>query len=127
VEHYGGALSRLRAHFSSSTNCNCSEVDHHTKYSINLYGLPQDQPSFDQLANLFAPATVDACYAHDGTGTVSGYKNEDGNWNIAGHSDRIVRVTDAALAVLLSYTTNKAPTAPRPPAGLACRCVAGCA
>src|SRR2546425_4325354 len=28
-----------------------------------------------------------------------GYKNEDGKWNITGHSDRIVRVTDAALAV----------------------------
>ena len=27
------------------------------------------------------------------------YKNDDGKWNIVGHSDRIVRVTDAALAV----------------------------
>ena len=47
-----------------------AEVDHHTKYSINLYGPPQDQLAFDHLANLFTPTTVDACYAHDGTGTV---------------------------------------------------------
>ncbi len=101
----GGALRealypRLRAHFQFINELQLfAEVDHHTKYSINLYGPPQDQPAFDQLANLFAPATVDACYAHDGTGTVGGYKTEDGKWNIAGHRDRIVRVTDAALAV----------------------------
>jgi hypothetical protein len=92
--------SRLRAHFQFINELQLfAEVDHHTKYSINLYGPPQDHPAFDQLANLFVPATVDTCYAHDGTGTVGGYKNEDGKWNIAGHSDRIVRVTDAALAV----------------------------
>ena len=42
---------------------------------------------------------MDACYAHDGTGTVGGIKTEEGKWNIVGHCDRIVRVTDAALAV----------------------------
>jgi hypothetical protein len=101
----GGALRemlypRLRAHFQFINELQLfAEVDHHTKYSINLYGPPQDQPAFDQLANLFTPATVDACYAHDGTGTVGGYKSEDGKWNVVGHRDRIVCVTDAALAV----------------------------
>ena len=74
-------------------------MDHHTKYSINLYGPPQEQAKCDQLANLFAPTTVDACYAHDGAGTVGGIKTDEGIWNIGGHRDRIVRVTDAALAV----------------------------
>src|SRR5439155_27276018 len=36
---------------------------------------------------------------HQGDEAVDGIKNEDGKWNIAGHRDRIVRVTDAALAV----------------------------
>ena len=45
-------------------------------------------------ADLFVPATVDACYQHDGQGAVGGYKNEAGQWNIHGHSDRIVRVDD---------------------------------
>jgi hypothetical protein len=91
---------RLRAHFQFINEMQLfAEVDHHTKYSINLYGPPQEQADFDQLANLFAPATVDACYAHDGTGTVGGIKTEEGKWNSVGHCDRIVRVTDAALAV----------------------------
>jgi hypothetical protein len=42
---------------------------------------------------------VDGCYAHDGTGTVGGIKTEEGKWNSVGHCDRIVRATDAALAV----------------------------
>jgi hypothetical protein len=91
---------RLRAHFQFINELQLfAEVDHHTKYSINLYGPPQDQPAFDHLANLFAPATVDACYAHDGIGTVGGIKAENGKWNVAGHRDCLVRVTDAALGV----------------------------
>jgi hypothetical protein len=91
---------RLRAHFQFINELQLfAEVDHHTKYSINLYGPPQEQTSFDHLANLFAPATVDACYTHDGIGTVGGIKTEEGKWNTDGHHGRIVRVTDAALAV----------------------------
>jgi hypothetical protein len=101
----GGALRealypRLRAHFQFINELQLfAEVHHNTEYSINLYGPLQGQPAFDHLANLFAPATVDACYVHDGTGTVGGYKSEDGKWNVVGHRDRIVRVTDATLAV----------------------------
>ena len=59
----------------------------------------QTIPAFDQIANLFSPATVDACYTHDGSGAVGGYKNEQGKWNTAGHADRIVRVSDEQLTV----------------------------
>ena len=101
----GGGLreviyTRLRAHFGFVNELQLfAEVDHHTKYSINLYGPPCDAPAFDQLANLFAPATVDACYRHDGTGPVGGYKNDVGQWNTVGHAQRIVRVDDATLEV----------------------------
>lgn len=91
--------ARLRRHFGFVNELQLfAEVDHHTKYSVNIYGTAQTAPRFDQLANLFAPATVDACYLHDGTGTVGGYKNEAGKWNTTGHRDRIVRVDTAALA-----------------------------
>ena len=81
MEHCGRrSILRLRAHFQFINELQLfAEVDHHTKYSINIYGPPQDQTAFDQLANLFTPVTVDACYAHDGTGTVGGIKTEEGN------------------------------------------------
>jgi len=65
---------------------------------VNIYGPLIKQIEFDQLANLFAPATVDACYQHDGKGILEGYKNELGKWNTSGHSDRIVKVHVATLA-----------------------------
>lgn len=92
--------SRLKAHFQFINELQLfSEVHHNTKYSINIYGATSDAVCFDQLANLFAPATVDACYAHDGSGMVGGYKTELGKWNTVGHSNRIVRVTDAELTI----------------------------
>jgi len=89
---------RLQRHFQFVNELALfAEVHHLTKYSINIYGPVASRPSFDQLANLFLPATVDSCYQHDGDGTVGGYKNDSGQWNTAGHRDRIVRVDDDAL------------------------------
>jgi hypothetical protein len=100
----GGALreavyDRLRRHFGFVNELQLfAEVDHKTKYSINVYGSLVANPVFDQLANLFAPSSVDVCYQHDGSGVVGGYKDEAGKWNTAGHFDRIVRIDEAALA-----------------------------
>lgn len=101
----GGGLrealyARLRRHFQFANEVLLfAEVDNHTRYSVNIYGPVQAAPCFDQIANLFVPSTVDACYVHDGSGVVPGYKTDNGKWNFAGHGDRIVRVDDAALAV----------------------------
>lgn len=90
---------RLRRHFQFVNEAHLfAEVHNLTRYSINIYGATVTQPGFDQLANLFVPSTVDACYQHDGLGVVGGYKNEAGQWNTTGHHDRIVRVDEAALA-----------------------------
>ena len=95
--------SRLRAHFQFTNEMLLfAEVDNHTRYSINVYGPPQSQLNFDQIANLFTPATVDACYAHAGDGPVGGYKTEQGKWNTLGHADRIVRIDDKQLMVFAS-------------------------
>lgn len=100
----GGTLreavyARLRRHFGFVNELQLfAEVDHHTKYSVNIYGPAQAAPRFDQLANLFAPTTIDVCYQHEGSGVVGGYKTDAGKWNTAGHRDRIVHVDEAALA-----------------------------
>lgn len=91
--------ARLRRHFQFVNEAHLfAEVHNLTKYSINIYGPQQQAPAFDQIANLFIPATVDVSYEHDGQGPVGGYKNVAGKWNFAGHRDRIVRVDEAALA-----------------------------
>jgi hypothetical protein len=91
--------ARLRAHFQFQNAFILFPIAHRAKYSINLYGPPLACPGFDHVANLFTPSTVDACYAHDGGGLAGGLKNDDNEWDISGHRDRIVRVGDAELAV----------------------------
>lgn len=91
---------RLRRHFQFVNEIRLfAEVHNLTRYSINIYGAMSPRPGFDQLANLFVPATVDACYQHDGEGVVGGYKNDEGKWNTTGHRDRIVRVDEQTLAI----------------------------
>ena len=89
---------RLRAHFQFQNEKRLfPEVDHHTLFSVNVYGSPRTEPAFQHIANLFTPATVDACLDHDGHGTVPGIKDEEGKWSLAGHADRVVDVDIRAL------------------------------
>jgi hypothetical protein len=104
----GGALReamypRLRAHFQFQNEYQLftGTNDHgRLRFGLHIYANAQDiRVSFVHLSNLFAPATVDACTIHDGSGPVGGIKTDDGEWNTAGHRDRIVRVTDDELSV----------------------------
>ena len=94
---------KLRGHFQFINERKLfPEVHHHTKFSINIYGdgvradekerFP-DSVAFTHIANLFAPATVDACLEHDGSGPVPGVKDGHGDWNVAGHLQRMVPVS----------------------------------
>lgn len=70
------------------------EVDHHTKYSINIYSNGNDEVvSFDTIVNLFVPETIDECYEPaDESTEIPGLKNENGEWNKKGSPSRIVHV-----------------------------------
>jgi len=93
---------RLRYHFQFQNELNLfAEVDHHAKFSVNIYasyqttdnaGAENGKPhvSFQHLANLFTPSTVDACFNHEGYGPVPGIKDDDNKWNVRGHKDRII-------------------------------------
>lgn len=90
---------RLRAHFQFINELNLfAEVDHHTKFSINLYGWPQTQPRFKHIANVFAPGTVDACLQHAGGGPTPGIKRDEGGWNCDGHASRVIEVNGDLLS-----------------------------
>ncbi|MCP9808359.1 class I SAM-dependent DNA methyltransferase [Cyanobium sp. HWJ4-Hawea] len=100
----GGALrevlyGRLRDHFQFENQISVfAEVHHNTKFSINIYGGLR-QPSFIHLANLFHAKAVDACLAHDGNGPVGGIKNDENQWNTAGHRQRLIPVGEQGLAL----------------------------
>lgn len=94
--------ARLRMHFQFQNEFQLftGTNDHgRLRFGVHIYGHARAQVGFDHISNLYAPATVDACYQHEGTDVVGGIKDEQGEWNIRGHRDRIVFVDDAALAV----------------------------
>ena len=90
---------RLRCHFQFHNELRLfQEVDHHTKYSINIYGTEQEI-RFINLSNLYHPVTIEYCMQHDGMGMVEGVKDDNGSWNINGHSDRVIVVEKVALTL----------------------------
>ena len=111
----GGALrrevhTRLRAHFQFQNSLMLFPIAHRAQFSINVYGRMLPSPSFTHIANLFAPATVDAAFAHDGGGPVPGIKDDKGQWNTNGHRSRVLQVDETALVTFASlYDSNETP------------------
>lgn len=100
----GGALreklyQRLRKHFMFANELKFfHEVDHHTTFSVNVYGGPLKNINFDTISNLYAVTTVDECYSNDNKSMpVQGIKSEASRWNINGYPDRIIHVTSKEL------------------------------
>jgi hypothetical protein len=91
--------ARLRAHFQFQNELRLFEIGNRNKFGISIFGRAQSSPSFHMIANLFTPKTIDACYLHDGSSSVGGIKDLNGQWNVQGHSDRIVSVDEVQLGV----------------------------
>ena len=95
--------ARLRSHFQfANEKMLFAEVDDRRAFGINIYGCRSSEPRFHHIANLYAPATVDATFAHDGSGKVPGLKDEEGRWSTVGHRSRVLRVDKATLETFAS-------------------------
>lgn len=112
----GGALRaqiypRLRAHFQFANELLLfPEVDHHTKFGINLYAAAQFSCGFRHMANLFAPSTIRDSFAHAGGGETPGIKREEGGWNVTGHANRVIEVNEDVLTTFATlYDTPGTP------------------
>lgn len=55
--------------------------------------------SFDTISNLYDAKSIVECYEGDSAAPIPGIKDENGDWNVKGHPDRIIRVTKKELAV----------------------------
>jgi hypothetical protein len=94
----GGTLraeiyKRLKYHFQYINELTLfAEVDHHLKYSTNIFNNATKNINFKTIANLFLPQTIDASFEHNGDEIVGGIKNDENKWNIKGHKSRIVHI-----------------------------------
>lgn len=84
---------RLRAHFQFDNQFKLFPIGNTRTYSQNIFGCKKENPSFDNISNLYTPATIDRCYSQQTINSISGIKDEEGNWNTEGHIDRIIRIS----------------------------------
>ncbi len=90
---------RLRKHFMFANEKRLfAEVDHHTTYSLNVYGQKREI-NFDSISNLYAVETIDECYLGDSDTEIPLIKDEKGSWNTKGHSQRIIKINKDVLEV----------------------------
>jgi len=101
----GGAFrrevySRLRYHFQFENERILFPIGGTRRYGINVMRIEgKGNPDFYLIANLFLPRTIDVCFEHDGKGPVPGIKDEENHWNVNGHRDRIIHVTEKELTL----------------------------
>ena len=91
--------ARLMVHFQFQNELKLFPIGNRNKFGISIYGQPTLVLGFDHVSNLYLPATLDACYEHNGSGLAGGLKDDRDGWNTAGHRDRIVLIDEPALAV----------------------------
>jgi hypothetical protein len=105
---------RLRGHYQFINELKLFAVVHNqTTYSINVYqNGSRGEVRFTNIANLYTPQTIDACFEHDGSGPVPGIKDENHDWNTEGHAQRIVTVDDDALKLFATLYDDEG-TPPR--------------
>lgn len=90
---------RLRAHHQYQNEKGLFPIGNRNKFSVNISGPYREEISFDNIANLFMPHTVDGCYTDPVGRKVGGIKNEQDEWNLEGHPDRIIEVGRHELAL----------------------------
>ncbi|PUE66629.1 Eco57I restriction-modification methylase domain-containing protein [Arcobacter caeni] len=88
---------RLKYHFQFQNEKALFEIGNRNKFSINIFNNSNKEINFKTISNLFLPITIDLSFQDLGIGTVSGIKDENDNWNIKGHKNRILEVTKDEL------------------------------
>ena len=110
---------RLRAYYQFQNELKLfPDIHHETRFSVNVYSSRMSEPTFYHISNLFAPKSVDACFSHDGTGSIPALKDHEGIWETEGHIQRIIRVTESELRLFAALLDSEhtAPTEARLPA-----------
>jgi hypothetical protein len=95
--------SRLRYHLQFQNERKdylFQDVHNETVFSVNIYQATKvSEIKFDNVANLFGPETLYSSYEHSGQGEVRGIKDDNNNWNLKGHRERIVKIDEHILAL----------------------------
>ena len=103
-----GAYLRLRRHWQFINELVLFDVHHLVAYGVHVYGPQQEDPAFYHAASLYHPSTVQESLSHSGAGSLPGLKDDNGNWDLRPHRDRIQTVGHETLGVWHSILEDEA-------------------
>lgn len=97
---------RLRLHAQFRNTLGLFDIDGRNLYSLNVYGSRTDRVSFNTVATLFHPSTLEESLTlvdrQSAASALPLERNEKGSWNTTGHPDRVVPVSDDTLKLFAS-------------------------
>ena len=70
-----------------------SEVGHPEVFSLNVYS-NKGSEFLTMIGNLFDPKTIDECFDSKCMHPLMGIKDNDGNWNLYGNKDRVIKISE---------------------------------
>jgi hypothetical protein len=92
-----GITTRLGARIHFSNRIKLFPAIHHEKhFEFTIVG-HRPRKRFTMFGNVFHPLTVDQSFTHDGRGEVPGIKNDQGDWDLRCHKNRVVHVDEARM------------------------------
>ncbi len=74
-----------------------AQVGHAKKYELLIFGSNSEKVLFDMVGLVYHPSTIDQSYGHSGLGAVPGIKSDNGQFELRGHSHRIISVSEQQL------------------------------
>lgn len=92
------AYFRLRRNWHMTNKLGLFDIDKNEKnFDISIYGDHQEQVGFLFCGSAHHPKTIADSMVHDGTGPVPSFKDEEHNWDLRPHQDRLQRVDKDVL------------------------------
>lgn len=90
------------------------DVAHTKRFSINIASnITSD--NFITITNLFDTSTIDESFNGDSVSPLMGLKDEDNNWNVKGHPQRVINVDKKVLDTFGIVFDGKISNGPRMP------------
>jgi len=87
-----------------------ADVHNNARYAISRDSLAgQANVDFWQIGNLYDPTTIDLSWQHDALGSVPGIKDENNQFELRGHRNRIVRIGERELSLFASLFDARGP------------------
>lgn len=90
---------RLRRHWHFINKLILFDIGDGKTYSVNIYCSPVNELNFLNASSLYHPKTVIESLIHDGSGALPGLKDDENNWDLRPHFDRITKVNYGQLQV----------------------------